>query len=198
MSWDHGLFWHINNLSAETGWAHGVMTVYALWAGLVALAVVWACCWATVRSRDDGYRSLAGVLLTGGATMVALALNQIIGPLVDRPRPVVAMPHVLLLLPHGADPSFPSDHAMVAGAFVGGLAVVHRRWATLAGVLAVFLAFARVYVGVHYPTDVAGGLLIGAAVAVLLVVSPLRAMLARLLAVVAGTRLRPFLTSAPR
>lgn len=198
MPWDHSLFRHVNDLSADTGWAHGGMTAYALWGGLVALTVVWACCWVTVRRRADGYRSLAGVILTGAATVVALAVNQIIGPLVDRPRPFVTMPHVLLLLPHSADPSFPSDHAMVAGAFVGGLALVHRRWAGLAAVLAVLLAFARVYVGVHYPTDVAAGLLIGATVAVVLVLSPLRTLLARLLAVVAGTPLRPFLTAGPR
>jgi undecaprenyl-diphosphatase len=106
----------------------------------------------------------------------------------------VTLPHVLRLLPHAADGSFPSDHAMIAGAFAGGLLMVHRRWGILAAVLAVFLAFARVYAGVHYPTDVAAGLLIGAAVAVVLVLC-LTAPLARLLDALAATRLRPLITA---
>ncbi|HEY3506245.1 MAG TPA: phosphatase PAP2 family protein [Actinocatenispora sp.] len=196
MGADRSLFTDINHLSAATGWAHGFMAAYALWGGLVALTVVWAACWLVARRADD-VRSLAGVILTGVAAVLALGINQIIGPLVDRPRPFVAMPHVLLLLPHSADPSFPSDHAIIAGAFVGGLVVVSRRWGTLAAVLALFLAFARVYVGVHYPTDVAGGLLIGALVGLLLVSSNARTLLARPLAGLAGTPLRPVLTAAP-
>ncbi|MGH3429759.1 MAG: hypothetical protein ACRDQZ_19685, partial [Mycobacteriales bacterium] len=107
MGWDRSLFWQINHLSAATGWAHGFMEAYALWGGLVALTVVWACCWVTARHRDDGFGSIAGVLLTGVATVIALGLNQIIGSLVGRIRPFAAMPHVLLLLPHSADSSFP-------------------------------------------------------------------------------------------
>lgn len=193
MGWDSTLFLDVNRLSANTGWAHGFMAGYALWGGLVALAVVWACCGLSARRAGDR-RPLAGVLLAGAATVLALALNQIINPVVDRPRPFVTLPHVLQLLPHAADGSFPSDHAMIAGAFAGGLLMVHRRWGILAAVLAVFLAFARVYAGVHYPTDVAAGLLIGAAVAVVLVLC-LTAPLARLLDALAGTRLRPLVTA---
>lgn len=169
MGWDRRLFWEINHLSAATGWAHGVLAGYALWGGLVALTCVWAACWLVAWRRDDGLRSISRVILTGAATLVALGLTVLIGPLVDRPRPFVAMPHVLFLLPHASDPSFPSDHATIAGAFAGGLVLVHRRWGIVAAVLAVLTAFARVYAGVHYPTDVLAGLLLGALVAVALV-----------------------------
>ncbi|WP_203654935.1 phosphatase PAP2 family protein [Actinocatenispora rupis] len=196
MGADRSLFWDIDHLAAATGWAHGFMAAYALWGGLVALAAVWVVCGLLARRRADGFQSLAAVVLTGVATLVGLALNQIVGPLVDRPRPFVAMPHVLLLLNHSTDPSFPSDHAVIAGAFAAGLLVVSRRWGALAVVLAVLLAFARVYVGVHYPLDVTGGLLIGAAVAFLLVLSGLRTLVARLLAALARTPLRPVLAGA--
>lgn len=195
MGVDRSLFWQINHLAATTGWAHGVMAGYALWGGLVALTGLWVGCLLVARRRDDGLRSLAGVLLTGAATLVALGLNQVIGPLVDRPRPFAAMPHVLLLLHHSADPSFPSDHAVIAGAFVGGLVLVSRPIGVLAAALAVVLAFARVYAGVHYPADVIGGLLIGALVGVLLVALA-RDPLARLLSPLTRTPLRPLLTSA--
>lgn len=197
MAADRALFRDTGHLAATTGWAHGFMAAYALWGGLVALAVIWVVCWLVARRRDDARRSLAAVVLTGVAAVAGLALNQLAGALVDRPRPYVAMPHVLVLLDRTGDPSFPSDHAVVAGAVAAGLLLVSRRWGSAAVVLAAFLAFARVYCGVHYPLDVIGGLLLGAAVAALLVLSAARGAVARLLATLSRTPLRPVLTAMP-
>lgn len=198
MGWDRSLFWQINRVSAATGWAHGVVSAYALWGGLAVLVLTLGCAWWwTARRRRDGYRSVAAVPLIGVAAVLALGLNQILGPAVHRTRPFAAMPHVLVLLSRATDSSFPSDHAMIAGALAAGLMLVSRAWGFLAVGLALFLAFARVYCGVHYPSDVLAGLVIGAAVAVI-VVAGLRGALARLLAPVADTALRPLLTTVPR
>jgi membrane-associated phospholipid phosphatase len=196
VGWDRTLFWQVNHLAAATGWAHSVVAAYALWGGLVAEVVVWlGCWWWSARRRQDGGRAVAAVLLTGAASVLALVLgSQLISPAVARPRPFVAMPHVLLLLSHSADGSLPSDHCLIAGAFAAGLLMVDRRWGLVATVLALALAFARVYCGVHYPADVLAGLLIGAAVAVLLVLA-LRRPVARALRPLAGTPLRPLLAA---
>jgi undecaprenyl-diphosphatase len=76
-----------------------------------------------------------------------------------------------VLLHCANDSSFPSDHAMIAGAFAAGLLLLDRRLGLAALLLALLLAFARIYVGVHYPSDVAGGLAIGAAIGALVVLA---------------------------
>ncbi len=51
----------------------------------------------------------------------------------------------------------PSDHAVMAGAVAAGLLLAHRRLGALAAAAALLMAFARVYIGAHYPWDVLGG-----------------------------------------
>jgi undecaprenyl-diphosphatase len=90
------------------------------------------------------------------------------------------------------DPSFPSDHATLAGAAIAGLFLVDRRlgWAaTAAGLL---LSADRVYVGAHYPADVVAGLTLGAAVAVIGWLAMRRPLVAVVTAL-ARTPLRPAL-----
>jgi membrane-associated phospholipid phosphatase len=62
---------------------------------------------------------------------------------------------------------FPSDHCVMAGAAAAGLLLFSRKIGLVAVVAALLMAFARVYVGAHYPGDVLVWLLIGAAVAIL-------------------------------
>ncbi len=121
-------------------------------------------------------RRRAAVIATASAALALLA-DQPIAHAVDRVRPFVAHPSAELLISRSTDPSFPSDHA--AGAFAIAVAVwLYDRvsgWVLLA--LAALLAFARVYVGTHYPSDVVGGALIGTAVALVLHWRPVRARL---------------------
>ena len=100
------------------------------------------------------------------AAVVALAINQGISHLWFRPRPFVSHPaDVHLLVGHVRDASFPSDHAAAAFAIAAVLLAFHRRLGLVLLAVAALLAYARVYVGDHYPGDVLAGALIGLVVA---------------------------------
>ena len=159
---DWSLFHRINDLQESSGRAHGIMPDYAkygvvIFAGLLLIA--------GLMSLRTNSRALARTLWAAGAALVALALNQPIANAVDRARPYATHPNVHVLISKGADPSFMSDHSLIAGAVAAGLCFVSLRLGIGALVAALFMAFARVYVGAHYPGDVLAGLAFGAVIA---------------------------------
>jgi undecaprenyl-diphosphatase len=99
-------------------------------------------------------------LASGGLGLLAA---QAISHLWVRERPFEAHPaQTLLLASPSHEPSFPSDHAVAAFAIAFSVALIGGRRAGalfLAG--ATIIALTRVFVGLHYPGDVAGGALIG-------------------------------------
>ncbi len=195
MSLDSAWYLGVNNWARATPALHGVLSVYALWAGPVLIALLLVVGWLRARARPDATAQVAVAVLTGVAAVVAVLVNQnVVSTVIGRPRPCAAMPDAQALLPCSADYSMPSDHAVIAGALVAGLWILWRRSGVVAAVLALLLAFSRVYVGVHYPSDVAVGLLFGAAVAAAVVLGlrgPATAAAERLL----DTSLRPLICS---
>jgi undecaprenyl-diphosphatase len=192
---DAGDFLLINRFARRTGWLHGFMTFYAETLGLVVCAVLLALGWWVARRARDP-RAMASLVWAGVGTLVAVGINQPIVSAVHERRPYQSIPHMLLLVSRSSDYGFPSDHATMAGAVAAGLCFVNRRLGIAAWVAALLLAFARVYVGAHYPHDVIAGLLLGAAVIVVgrpLAVPLLAALIRRL----STTPLRPVLTAAP-
>lgn len=88
--------------------------------------------------------------------------NVILKPIVARPRPYSINKTIKLLVPPLRDYSFPSGHTAASFASVSALYFAGRkRLAVGALVVSILIAFSRMYLYVHYPTDVLGGLIIG-------------------------------------
>lgn len=162
---DASLYRTVNRFADRTTWLHGPATAYAKY-GVVLFAALLLVAWWRARSTGD-LRSEARVGWAGVATLLSLLLGQVIGHFVDRARPYTVLVHVHVLVARTSDVSFPSDHALTVGAIAVGLWLVDRTIGWVAVGLALLMAFARVYVGAHYPGDVAAGLLLAGLVAVL-------------------------------
>jgi undecaprenyl-diphosphatase len=112
-------------------------------------------------------------LLTAATTFAADSACFGLKDLVDRTRPFVAHPEIHpLYVVHSS--SFPAGHAATAFAGATLLSYIAPKAAPAFGVLALAIAYSRVYVGVHYPGDVIVGALVGclvgaAAVAIVVV-----------------------------
>ena len=159
------LYLNINDFSRHTSWLHMPMVAYAKY-GLGVFAVLMLIAWWYARRQPD--RVMASALLAPVLAVLAFVINQPVAGAVGEQRPYNKIPNALVLLVKGNDWSFPSDHAILAGAVTLTLFYVSKRLGFISLAFALLMAFARVYVGVHYPQDVLVGLIEGIVIAAVL------------------------------
>lgn len=102
-----------------------------------------------------------GAALTAGLVLESTCCNLLLKPFVARVRPCDINTAVQLLVPRPTDFSFPSGHTGASFAAASALYFGRSRLWPAALVLAVLIAFSRLYLYVHYPTDVLAGALLG-------------------------------------
>lgn len=168
---DVGLLYNVNDLARHAPrWVNDGIRFLGEY-GLVAAAVVLAlwCWWRVARRKgDDAPSGVAGTLWAALSAGIALLLSVPIRGVVQRGRPFEDHQNLYVLLRGTSKFSFVSDHSTLTMAIGVGLLMVHRR-AGLAGMgIAALEGFTQVFMGVDYPTDVIGGLALGAATALLL------------------------------
>jgi len=161
---DDQLLFAITSFARRTPGLHAPFLAYAKY-GLALFALLLLA--GVLIARRDQARVLAAAGWACVATLLVVGLNQPVGHLFAEARPYATHPQILRLADVTTDFSFPSDHAVMGGAVATGLLLVNRRLGLLAALAAALMAFARVYIGAHYPWDVLGGLVLGGAVVLL-------------------------------
>lgn len=125
---------------------------YVIWALPAIIGIGW------LRGSEHTRKVLLEATASG---LVGLLINQIIGLIWQHPRPfIIGLGHTLI--PHAADSSFPSDHLTLLWAVAFSF-LMHRspRMAGLAlALLGLPVAWARIYLGVHFPLDMVGAALV--------------------------------------
>lgn len=155
------LLWIQENM--RSAWLDVVMPFYSslgnggvIW---IAIALVCLCL--------KPYRRV-GVTMLCGLAMGLLVGNLLLKPFVARPRPCWLDPNVSLLIPTPKDFSFPSGHTLSSSIAATVLWLSPRRWLGIVGiVLAGGMAFSRLYLFVHFPSDVFVGIFLGVLIGVI-------------------------------
>ncbi len=96
------------------------------------------------------------------SVLLAYGLNSLIGFLLFRPRPFVTLLDThLLIVKEATEKSFPSNHAALAFALAMSVYLINKKWGWFFLILAGLVGWGRIFVGVHYPSDILAGLGVG-------------------------------------
>ncbi|MFF7073804.1 phosphatase PAP2 family protein [Streptomyces pseudovenezuelae] len=183
----------VNLAHRSPGWLDDTVSAWSTY-GLAVFAVLMAVVW--WRARRVSATTALVALAVPVAVGAAYAVDAAVKLLVREDRPCQSL-HVATLetCPAPGDWSFPSNHAAIAAASAVALLFVSRRLGAVAAVAACAMAVSRVWVGAHYPHDVAAGVVVGALVAALGMTAVCRRS-DPLVRRITGTRLRPLVLAS--
>ena len=156
---NQAVFLHLNADLSTAAWKLNIAAVMADYLiFLIPLILVTLWCWGSERQRGLALKACV-------VAFVALGVNQLLGIEWPHPRPfMMGLGHTFI--PHASDSSFPSDHATVFAAI--GLTLVFANGCSVAGwvilMLGACVAWARVFLGVHFPLDMVGAVAVVGAV----------------------------------
>jgi undecaprenyl-diphosphatase len=153
-------------MPVATDFRRSRVIVILVWAALVILG-----------GTKGRWAGLMIILLVAASDQLS---SQLIKPLVERMRPCEVLgsvhfwygPEGWIVTPPEAiggfksSFSFPSSHAANITSSMLFLALAYRRWAALPIIVMILVSFSRIYIGVHWPSDVLAGMALGAALAI--------------------------------
>ncbi|KJR70729.1 undecaprenyl-diphosphatase [Bacillus velezensis] len=151
----------VNDLGKEFPFLNSAMVILAEYAVFI-LALVMLVFWFT---RNDRNRMM--VIQAGVAFIIAEMIGKIAGQLYSNHQPFAVLSNVNKLVDHAVDNSFPSDHTILFFSISFSFWLVYKKTGWIWIIFALSVAVSRIWVGVHYPFDVAAGALFGIISAVL-------------------------------
>ncbi len=162
MNFDLSWFALINGLAGHSTIADRLGVFFAsdaqyVWAAALFVLLFWP----KKECEDNRIVILVSVAAAAIARLVVKGLLVFAYP---RPRPFVELPniHPLIASPLAENfQSFPSGHTIFFFALATVIYLFHKKWGAIAFIAAACIGIARIYVGVHWPTDIIGGAVLG-------------------------------------
>lgn len=158
MAWDLSIFNWIHGLA---GWSVFMDSIGVFFAQYLAYLLEIAALVFVFKQGEWKSRIRVFLHLVLAVFISRGIIAEIIRQIYDRPRPFAAMGFQSLIGESGA--SFPSGHASLLFALGFVIFTMNRRWGWWFLALSLVNGIARVFVGVHYPSDILGGILVGLA-----------------------------------
>ena|SRR3989344_3102501 len=153
-AWDTKLFYTLNDLAEKSELWDRVFIFAGNYAIIIFSAVLLL--YFFMNRRAFWFAVFSAALSRG-------ILTEIIRYFYNRPRPFVVLENVRVLIEkNGQEPSFPSGHAAFLFAIAFAVLLFNKKHGLILFIVAAFFTLARIIVGVHYPADILGGLLIAA------------------------------------
>jgi len=158
LSWSHKLFIKVNQSLGKKVWLDKFMIFSARWLIYVLAFVVLL--WGEIVLDGETFKLLIKLLMTALTSYMLIA--WLLATVWPHQRPIVELAEVKQLIqPFQSWKGFPSDHTTITFTLAVVTALLGATWefVLLLIVLASLVAGARIYVGVHYPRDIVGGMI---------------------------------------
>ncbi|MED4400356.1 undecaprenyl-diphosphatase [Metabacillus fastidiosus] len=159
--WNIAAFRMVNDLGKEYQFLNSSMSIIAEYTVFV-LALIMLVYWFT-RTNKNRMMVIQAII----AFIVAEIIGKTVGQFYSNYQPFAVLPNVNKLVNRAVDNSFPSDHTILFFSICFSIWLVHKKSGWIWLILAFTVGISRIWVGVHYPFDVATGAFLGIFSAVL-------------------------------